>query len=121
MNKQLYDGNALRHRLMNDEALVVLVAKEFLADMPRQLTSLQAALVADDAAASGRHAHSIKGAAANMGTMALSCAAAQMERACAEGRLAEAAAELPALQNLWRATRAAIETALPVTVERKSA
>ena len=63
----VFDKAGLLVRLMDDTDLVRAVIKVFLADMPRQLEALAAAVASQDRETAERTAHSIKGAASNVG------------------------------------------------------
>ena len=72
------------------------------------LTRLEAALAAADAASSRREAHSIKGAAANVGALPASEAAARVEELSVEGKLTEAATGVPAIRRELERLRASL-------------
>jgi PAS domain S-box-containing protein len=94
----VWDKEAMISRLMDDEDLARTIAAGFLADVPRQMDALTNALRAGDTAACGRLAHTIKGAAANVGGDVLQATAADMERAAASGTLDEVSACLPPME-----------------------
>jgi HPt (histidine-containing phosphotransfer) domain-containing protein len=71
--------------MMNDDALVDVVTAGFLDDMPGQLARLGSDLASGDAPSARRLAHTIRGAAANIGGERLSDVAAEVERAVASG------------------------------------
>jgi HPt (histidine-containing phosphotransfer) domain-containing protein len=83
----VFDGRGLMERLMDDTALADLVLNAFLGDMPQQIKTLKELVKAGDAHASGRQAHSIKGAAANVGGERLRAVALRMEKAADAGDL----------------------------------
>jgi HPt (histidine-containing phosphotransfer) domain-containing protein len=70
-----------------DSDLVKLVLETFLTDMPLQIGELQLRLESGDIPASIRHAHTIKGAASNVGGERLGKVAADMEHAARAGAL----------------------------------
>ncbi len=72
---------------------------------------IRAALAAGDAATAARAAHSLKGAAANLGATALANAAAEVETAIKSGQSAQPL--LDSLATKLRATVEAIRSALP--------
>jgi CheY-like chemotaxis protein len=78
------DGDAVLDRAMGEAELARTVVAVFLADMPRQLEHLRACLASGDTAGVSRYAHTIKGAAANLGGERLRQAALICEQA---GRL----------------------------------
>jgi two-component system sensor histidine kinase/response regulator len=94
---EIFDRAAFLDRLMGDEDLVEEIANAFLEDMIAQLAMLKTHVAEGDADAAGGRAHTIKGAAANVGAMALSATAAEMEKAARAGRRDEVTALLPEL------------------------
>ena len=74
-------------RMMDDEDLARTVAEGFLEDIPRQIEALRGYLEAGDAPGAERQAHTIKGAAANMGGEHLREVAFEMEKAGKAGDL----------------------------------
>ncbi len=96
-------------RLLDDEDLVQIVINEFLADIPRQIQILKDALAAEDTALSTRQAHSIKGAAANVGGDALCAVASAMEKEGKVGDLSMVGARLTDLEDEFARLKAAIE------------
>jgi HPt (histidine-containing phosphotransfer) domain-containing protein len=103
-----FDLAILIDRLMGDESLAREVALEFLDDIPRQIEAMDVALAAADATKAHRHAHSIKGAAANVGCEALRAAAAEAEECCRLGALPAAGSLLPGLRKHFKEARYAI-------------
>jgi len=87
----VFDRAGFFSRMMDDEGLVRLVAQSFLQDMPLQLATLDALLQAGDALALQRHAHSVKGAFANVGAEHLRKVALQIEQAAGTNDLPAAA------------------------------
>ena len=74
-------------RLMDDEDLARTVAECFLEDIPRQIEALRGFLDAGDAPGAECQAHTIKGAAANVGGERLREVAFEMEKAGKAGDL----------------------------------
>jgi HPt (histidine-containing phosphotransfer) domain-containing protein len=109
----VFDRPALRDRLMNDAALVKEIIASFLEDMPRQLQTLRGHIERGDAAAAGMQAHTMKGAAANMSSPALSAVAGRMEKAGRAGSLEEIADLLPELEREFERLKAAMQEAQP--------
>ena len=75
------DREALMERVDGDEEMYAEVMDTFLEDAPRQIGRLEAAVDAGDPALVARHAHALKGSAANVGAIALQQAAIAAERA----------------------------------------
>jgi HPt (histidine-containing phosphotransfer) domain-containing protein len=84
---------------MGDAALVRQIIAGFVDDMPKQIQSLKSHIDRRDAGAAGKQAHTIKGAAANAGGLALSAVAGRMEKAGRAGGLDEIAALMPELER----------------------
>jgi CheY-like chemotaxis protein/HPt (histidine-containing phosphotransfer) domain-containing protein len=81
MKSPVFDRSGLMARLMDDEELAQLVVEGFLEDIPRQIAALRGYLEAGDSAGAKLKAHTIKGAAANVGGERLREVAAEMEKA----------------------------------------
>ena len=77
----VFDRAAALKRLMGDEDALAELAEEFIEEMPKDLEKFSALVSEGDAAAAGRCAHSIKGAAAGIGGEALRAAAFEAEKA----------------------------------------
>jgi two-component system sensor histidine kinase/response regulator len=101
----VFDRGALVARLMGDEDLVRSIVGCFLDDTPRQILSLREHVSAGDVASAGARAHSLQGAAANVGGLAMNATALRMERAGRAGRLDEVAALMPELERQFDALR----------------
>ncbi|MBA2962814.1 MULTISPECIES: response regulator [Ramlibacter] len=84
------------------------VVELFVADAPERLAAVEAAVAAGDAQALGRAAHALKGAASNVGAVALSHAASALEADARAGLPPDAAAAAERLRELWDRTRAAL-------------
>jgi HPt (histidine-containing phosphotransfer) domain-containing protein len=103
--EQGFDGSELVDRMMGDENLARLVVATFIEDMPRQLAALAEALGSADAPAMQMGAHSIKGAAANVGEPSLRAIAAQLEKLGEAGDLQSAIAIVPELSAVFESLR----------------
>jgi HPt (histidine-containing phosphotransfer) domain-containing protein len=97
-------------RLLGDETLAREIVAGFLTDMPVQIERLKRHVAQGDAVAAGAQAHSIKGAAANVGGMALSAAAFELEQAGRAGRVDAVAALVPELDRQFDRLKEALET-----------
>ncbi|MEI6604572.1 MAG: response regulator [Verrucomicrobiota bacterium] len=95
----VFDREGFLARMMNDEALVEVVSKGFLQDIPHQLKTFDSLLLADDAPALQRHAHSVKGAFANVGAERLREVAFKIEQAARAADLPAAASYMRGLQS----------------------
>lgn len=102
----VFDRQGLMARLMDDEDLVRMIVAAFLKDIPKQISVLKGYTVQGKAEQAGSQAHKIKGAAANVGGVALSAVAFEMEKAGQAGRLAEVAALMPELEEQFELLKA---------------
>ena len=97
----------------NPDALSDPLAEEiietFLQDMPHRMAALTEAEISRDAALIQRQAHTIKGAAANVGAPALRDIAFQVEEAAKHGDIENVVTLIPALED-------ALETLMKVIV-----
>jgi len=84
----LFDREGCLARLDGDEELLGILVKIALDDLPGTIAALVAALRDGAFEDAGRHAHSIKGAAANVGGLALAAQAGLLESMIRTGRLA---------------------------------
>ncbi|MBW2459485.1 MAG: response regulator, partial [Deltaproteobacteria bacterium] len=94
----VFDRAAFLGRLMDDEELAQVVVAGFLEDIPRRIEALRGFLDAGDAPGATHQAHTIKGAAANVGGDALRAVAFELEGAGKAGDLVTIKASLPALE-----------------------
>jgi HPt (histidine-containing phosphotransfer) domain-containing protein len=92
-----FDPEELVDRLMGNESLARRVAGAFIDTMPQQLAALAEAIRNADSPAARMAAHSIKGAAANVGGTAVRDAAQELEKLGADGEFETAARVLPEL------------------------
>jgi two-component system sensor histidine kinase/response regulator len=104
-----FDQDDLLERLSGNEQLARRVMDRFLSDMPRQLEALSQAILRADAEAASMAAHSIKGAAANVGVPAVREAARRIEQQAKAGDLDGAGATLPLLAASFENTRESLE------------
>jgi HPt (histidine-containing phosphotransfer) domain-containing protein len=109
---RVFDQNALAGRMHGDDRLVRPVFDCFLTDVPQQLRILAAYVASGDSAGAVRLAHSIKGAAANVGGEVLRDCASAMERAASVGLMAVVAAQIPELEAQFARLRTLIEEVL---------
>ena len=95
----VFDRPGLVARTMEDEDLLREIVSCFLEDAPRLIDSLKEHIRSGDSAAAGAQAHGLKGAAANVGGVALTETALAIERAGQAGRLEAIAALMPELER----------------------
>ena len=76
----IFNHAALLGRVLGDEALVQTIVRRFLDDLPLTLAKLRSSLGTGDVKAATLHAHTLKGASANIGGELLHLTAADMEK-----------------------------------------
>jgi len=97
----IFDKQALLERTMNDEKLVRKLISIFLKDLPKQMTALKENVKKGDFENIKWYAHYIKGSSANMGAMALSTVAADMEKAAKDSLSDEINILMPELEEQY--------------------
>ena len=95
----VFDREGMLERLMNDEDLARLITHSFLTDIPNQIEALRHNLELSDSSGVSRQAHTLKGAAANVGGEALRALAFEMEKAGQAGDLKLVAARMADLDR----------------------
>jgi CheY-like chemotaxis protein/HPt (histidine-containing phosphotransfer) domain-containing protein len=105
----VYDREGFLDRLMGDSQTAQAVIEVFLDDIPKQIESLKLSLEANDEKTFERIAHSIKGAAANIGGEALCELAAEIEKACKDGRFDAVAGRCPELEHQFGRLKEAMQ------------
>ena len=96
---ELFDRSGLLDRLAGDEELLGEVLQLFLEDAPQQMAGLRKALGAADATLLQRHAHTLKGAAGNVGATGMQRVLLQVQKAGEAGHLDEMPSLLDALDE----------------------
>jgi signal transduction histidine kinase/DNA-binding response OmpR family regulator len=97
--QDIFDKAGLLDRLMGDEKLANEIFGEFLEDVPRKFIALKEALDNGDAGLVQREAHTLKGASANIGAVALQEMAYQIEVAGEAGDMTKAGSFIPKLDE----------------------
>jgi PAS domain S-box-containing protein len=105
----VFDEEEFVERLMGNEDLAQRIVRGFVDDMPHQLALLAQAVNSLDGNALRLAAHSIKGAAANVGGLEMSGIAWKLEQAGSAGDLTAAAATLPELLASFERVKPAME------------
>jgi len=105
----IFDREGFLDRLMGDAEMAQMVIEVFLDDIPKQIESLKCSLETNDVATTERIAHSIKGAAANVGGEALRELAAEIEKACKDGRFDSVANRCPDLEHQFNRLKEALQ------------
>ena len=108
----VFDKAGVLDRLMGDEELARVVFAGFLEDIPHQILILKDYLEKEDAVSSERQAHTIKGAAANIGGEALRAVAFEMEKSGKAGDLPAVRARMHELQAQFERLKKALEAEL---------
>ena len=78
----IWDSADVLKRVMGKEKILKVLVAAFLVDMPNYVQILEGELNNKDVSAAAKTAHTIKGAAGNMSTLALADLAKDIERAC---------------------------------------
>jgi CheY-like chemotaxis protein/HPt (histidine-containing phosphotransfer) domain-containing protein len=105
----VYDRAGFLDRMMGDEEIVQTVVEIFLDDIPKQIESLKRSFETSDVQTAKRVAHSIKGAAANIGGEALRELAGKIEKACHEGHFESVNDCCPKLEHQFNRLKEAIQ------------
>ena len=95
----IFDETAALARVEGDREILRDIAALFVADWPQSRATLRQAVLSEDAAALTRLAHTLKGAAATLGAVALSAAAQRLEEVGCSGNLAPAASAFIVLET----------------------
>ena len=104
-----FDQADFVERLMGNEDLARRIIRRFIEDMPKQIALLAKAVENRDAQAVRLVAHSIKGAADNVGGMEMRQVAWTLEQTGSAGDLVAAAAALPALSASFKRVTPIVE------------
>ncbi len=102
---------------MGDRTLMCSVAEAFLDDMKQQIEELKTVVTAGDVEQTATQAHKIKGASANVGGLALSACAKEMEYAGKAGDAQAVGREVARMDELFLQLSAAMKDALFETVD----
>ncbi len=107
----IFDREGFLKRIMGDVDVARTLAKGFLEDMPAQIEQLKTAIATGDIRLAGQQAHRIKGAASNVGGVAVQGVASSMERAGKAGDLKTLGSLMPRLEEQFEALRESIKKA----------
>jgi CheY-like chemotaxis protein/HPt (histidine-containing phosphotransfer) domain-containing protein len=105
----VFDTQIILKNMMNDKELAVRIMKRFLSDIPRQITALEGFIENKSVEDAGRQAHTIKGAAANVGGKALQALAYKMEKSGKEEDLPAIQMDMPQLKTEFEMLKNAME------------
>ena len=106
----VFDKAGMMERLMDDEALALMVVEGYMSDLPRQIDALRGYLGTGDIPGAERQAHNIKGASASIGGEALRAISFEMEKAAGKGDLEFVKARLPELERQFDRLKEALNT-----------
>jgi HPt (histidine-containing phosphotransfer) domain-containing protein len=106
--QQLFDLGGVMSRMMGDRELAAAVMGAFLDDMPRQIEALKEYLQTGNQEGCARQAHSVKGAASNVGGERLRAVALVMEKAADAGDLSIVAEQMKNLEDQFSFLRNAV-------------
>jgi len=99
----VFDRNGLLARVSGDRELMAEIVRLFLEDYPVRLSKIRAAIDANDANALRVAAHALKGAAGNLGAVAVYEATSALEQIGADGHL-------DAARGVWERLLADVDT-----------
>jgi PAS domain S-box-containing protein len=97
-NKAVFDFDALMERLMDDVELIKNIIEIFISDTPKQICKLKQSIKDHNCKRAEMQAHSIKGAAGNVGVGQFSTIASKMEVAGKAGDLTAVSILMPELE-----------------------
>ncbi|NJD18870.1 MAG: Hpt domain-containing protein [Gemmatimonadetes bacterium] len=109
----VFDRSTALHHTGDDPALLDDILRMFLEQGPLRMAAVESALAEGSAAELERQAHGLKGVAAMLGMEALRAYSLTVERLGAEGRTADAGAEVAEMRVAMDAALAAVRKELP--------
>lgn len=104
----LFDPQAVKSRLLGDDTLFRKLLSAFLGDVPKKIEDLERALHGGDAKAAEHAAHSIHGAALNVGSRKLAETAMEFEREVSRKSAAESMENFNVLKDTFIELRSAL-------------
>ena len=107
----IFDREGFLKRIMGDVDVARTLAEGFLEDMPAQIEQLKTAIATGDIRLAGQQAHRIKGAASNVGGVAVQGVASSMERAGKAADVKTLGSLMPRLEEQFEALRESIKKA----------
>lgn len=105
----IFNGKDLIERLMGDRDLALTIIAGFLDDIPKQICTIKQHLDSCDANRVQHQAHTIRGAAENVGASILADMAFAMEKAGESGELDHATLIFPMIEEEFERLRATLE------------
>ena len=110
----VFDRQSFVERLMDDEEFALEIVREYISDNPVQIGMLKESLRTNDAKATERIAHSIKGVAATLCAERVRAVALDIEKAAHADDLQSAARHIPDLEAEQDTLLAAITASFPL-------
>lgn len=101
INPETFDYASFRKRMLDDDEIILKIISGILDRMPKMIGELKEYIDGKDVENAGRLAHTIKGAAANMGCDLLRRAALSIESASESGKIDKIKPLFPILENEW--------------------
>jgi PAS domain S-box-containing protein len=95
----VFDLKDFLDRMMGDEELGKVIMAGFVGDIPTQINRLKSALENREISDARIHAHTIKGASANVGAVGLRKVALEIEMAAKNGEMDKASALFPSIEH----------------------
>jgi two-component system, sensor histidine kinase and response regulator len=92
------DVEAALQRIDGDRELLAQIAQLFRDECPNTIEAIRAAILQENRTALERQAHSLKGSSSNLGAVAVSKAAGQLERVARNGEMQQAREEFKILE-----------------------
>lgn len=114
---RLWDRAGMMTRLAHDAKLAHMVIDTFLKDIPRQIATLRGHLETGDGLRAEHRAHTIRGAAANVGGEAFCTTVLEIEKAAAAGDIDIAKDRMAELEARFQGLKEAMETVNGVNME----
>ena len=106
---EIFDRKGFLDRLMGDEDLAGLIIENFLGDIPEQIADLKQHVKMGDTENAVAKAHRIKGAALNVGGVAMGAVSFEMEKAGNKGDLRRLENMMPVMEKEFNRLRAEMD------------
>jgi len=103
--RMVLDRADLERRMLGDQQLVGMLVERFLEDAPGWMLKLRSALEVGESKGAHIAAHGLHGSCGNMSAHAMQSVLHEIEVHCREGRLSEALARMPDLEQEWARLR----------------
>ncbi|MCP4678871.1 MAG: response regulator [Deltaproteobacteria bacterium] len=117
--KEIFDEESFLKRLRNNPDRARRIAEIFLLDIPKQISNLERSAAEDNCVQAKLHAHTIRGAAANMGADDLCALAHKLETACKTGDLDVVRSNLPFLWSRFELLKETIAVSTIIGTQKE--